>query len=201
MLGRRVFEMKISVIKDGYLLRDKNGFILDARSSVTLIQSEGRNIIVDTSIPSDKNKILAGLVEHDLSPVDIDLVINTHLHMDHCGNNNLFTKAKFIAHLKEAPIATKKNVIINGDYEINDKIKIFETPGHTFGSISVLVDSDEKYVIAGDALPLKDNYLQWVPPGINIGPALALKSMRKIVDLADIVVPGHDKIFSLNSEK
>jgi glyoxylase-like metal-dependent hydrolase (beta-lactamase superfamily II) len=190
--------MKISVIKEGLLIRDNYGLIMDARSSVTLIKGEDTNIIVDTSIPTDKNEILAGLVKHGLAPVDIDLVINTHLHLDHCGNNDLFPKARFIAHLKEAPLATKRTVIINGDYELNKSIKIIETPGHTYGSISVLVSDQRNFVIAGDALPLKDNYLNWVPPGINIGVGIALKSMRRIVELADVVVPGHDKIFDLD---
>lgn len=191
--------MKVSVIKEGLLIRDNYGLILDARSTVTLIKCEDMNIIVDTSIPTDKNEILAGLVEHGLAPVDIDLVINTHLHLDHCGNNDLFPKARFIAHLKEAPLATKRTVIINGDYELNKNIKIIETPGHTYGSISILVSAQRKFVIAGDALPLKDNYLNWVPPGINIGIGIALKSMKRIVELADVVVPGHDKMFFLDN--
>jgi glyoxylase-like metal-dependent hydrolase (beta-lactamase superfamily II) len=46
-----------------------------------------------------------------------------------------------------------------------------------------------------------DNYLKWVPPGINIDPELALNSMRKIVDWADVVVPGHDKPFRIVSRE
>ena len=42
-----------------------------------------------------------------------------------------------------------------------------------------------------------DNYLKWVPPGINFDPEIALQSMTKIVDYADIIIPGHDKPFRI----
>src|ERR1700750_329468 len=35
------------------------------------------------------------LAELDMSPADIDLVINTHLHFDHCGQNAVFKHAPF----------------------------------------------------------------------------------------------------------
>src|ERR1700737_3723925 len=34
------------------------------------------------------------LAEHDLSPADVSLVINTHLHFDHCGQNPVFAHAR-----------------------------------------------------------------------------------------------------------
>ena len=43
---------------------------------------------------------LAGL---DLSPADISLVINTHLHFDHCGQNAVFKHAAF--HVQRAELA------------------------------------------------------------------------------------------------
>ncbi|HEX9476240.1 MAG TPA: MBL fold metallo-hydrolase, partial [Candidatus Dormibacteraeota bacterium] len=35
------------------------------------------------------------LAEHDLSPADVRIVINTHLHFDHCGQNAVFKHAPF----------------------------------------------------------------------------------------------------------
>ena len=130
----------------------------------------------------------------------IDIVINTHLHGDHIGNNALFMNAQFIAHEKEFPVPLKNVNVISGDYTISENINIIETPGHTPGSISVVVyDSQEKktYVICGDALPIKDNYIKWVPPGINFNPNIALASMKKIVNIADKVIPGHDEMFEI----
>lgn len=185
--------MIIKVIKTGLLIRDDYGNILDARSTVTLIKTQNKNIIVDTGSSEDKNELIKNLENEGLDPYNIDIVIITHLHCDHTGNNNLFLKAKFIAHEKEKP--SEKYIQIHGNYNVLNGIKIFETPGHSFGSISVAIKSNKNYVIAGDALPIKDNYLKWVPPGINIGEKIAIKSMEKIIEIADIVIPGHDEPF------
>lgn len=187
--------MEVKVIKPGSLVRDKNGLILDARSSVVLVKGGDKNIIVDTGFPGEEEIIIQGLKAERLSPDDIEIVINTHLHNDHTGNNHLFKKARFIAHEKENP--GSEYHIVRGSYEVDRNIEIFETPGHTHGSVSVSVKADKIYVITGDALPTEDNYLKWVPPGINIGSRIALLSMEKIVDVGDIIIPGHDRRFEI----
>ncbi len=187
--------MTVSIIKPGILVRDKNGLILDARSTVTLIKAGDKNIIVDTGLPGEDKIIVMGLDQEGLSADDIDIVINTHLHNDHTGNNLLFRKAVFIAHEKENP--GPNYFVIDGDHDVDNNIKIFETPGHTHGSVSVAIRAENVYVITGDALPTEDNYLKWVPPGINIGSKTAIESMKKIVDIADIVIPGHDRQFKI----
>jgi glyoxylase-like metal-dependent hydrolase (beta-lactamase superfamily II) len=56
------------------------------------------------------------------------------------------------------------------------------------------------WVMAGDALPTADNYVAWVPPGINYDTEVALESMRHIVELADTIVPGHGPPFKKDGE-
>ena len=53
--------------------------------------------------------------------------MNTHAHQDHCGNNYLFSRAELL-HPKDGEI-------------IAPGVKVIETPGHTFDSISVIVDT------------------------------------------------------------
>ncbi|MEE9150395.1 MAG: MBL fold metallo-hydrolase [Thermoplasmata archaeon] len=192
--------MLIEVIKPGILVRNNLGMILQASSTVTLVSGDGHNIIVDTGVLGEGEKILEGLSKHSLSQNDIDIVINTHLHGDHISNNALFKRARFIAHAKEFPVRLKNVLVIEGDYELSENMIIIETPGHTQGSISVVVKdlkNSRTYVIAGDALPIKDNYLRWVPPGINYNPKIALASMKRIVNLANFVIPGHGEIFAI----
>lgn len=168
-------------------MRDDAGVILDARSSVTLIVSGSVKMVVDTGLAGEVDLILDHLARNGLCPDDIDLVVNTHMHPDHCGNNHLFTKAKFLS--KEGSCN-----VMDGDI-IAPGVWIMETPGHTMGSISTVCNSDKIIVIAGDALPTLDNYLQWVPPCLNIDREKAMESLVRITDLADIVVPGHDGPF------
>ena len=195
--------MLIEVIKPGILVRNNFGMILSASSTVTLIITEEHNIIVDTALPRESAQIVHALSARGLSVNDIDYVINTHLHGDHIGNNGLFLKAEFIAHAKEFPARLANVTVIEGEFAVCENVRIIETPGHSYGSISVVVEvpgRSKTYVVAGDALPIRDNYLQWVPPGIHFDPNIALASMEKIVDLADIVIPGHDAPFEITKK-
>ncbi|RPH40232.1 MAG: MBL fold metallo-hydrolase, partial [Desulfobulbaceae bacterium] len=81
-----------------------------------LVKGEGRNILVDTGLDENElfvpqgfidetglvpQSLIECLVQEGLSVEDIDIVINTHLHDDHCGNNALFPRAVFYAHKDE----------------------------------------------------------------------------------------------------
>src|SRR5256884_7204370 len=106
------------------------------------------------------------LAEHDLSPADVNIVVNTHLHFDHCGQNAVFKHAPFYVQRTELDRARKENNITNqwfdfagaryelldGDAEIAEGVRAVATPGHTVGHQSVIVESDEgDAVVIGDA--------------------------------------------------
>jgi glyoxylase-like metal-dependent hydrolase (beta-lactamase superfamily II) len=193
--------MKVQILKPGILIRDRFGNILEASSTVVLIQTQNQNIIVDTGMPEDRGIILETLEHFNLVAVNINILINTHLHNDHCGNNWIFKNADHLASPNEGGFDKKTMIAVNEGYKIDQNIKIIETPGHTRGSISVVAKVPEEnrtYVISGDAIPIQDNYLKWVPPGINFDPEISLKSMQRIVDIADIVIPGHDSAFEVS---
>jgi N-acyl homoserine lactone hydrolase len=105
------------------------------------------------------------LKEHDLSPVDVKIVVNTHLHFDHCGQNAVFKHAPFYVQRVELERARKEDTVTNqwfdfagakyelldGDGEIAEGVRAVATPGHTVGHQSVIVDSDD-----GDAVMIGD---------------------------------------------
>ncbi len=175
------------LLKPGHLERDDEGNILDARSSVTLILAGSRKIVVDTGTEDEADLITGRLAELGLSPQEVDLVINTHDHPDHCGNNGLFSRARALSGKGEGRLR-EGDIVAPG-------VWIMETPGHTLESISVVCESSRRIVVAGDAIPLMGNYLKWVPPRLHMDRDLAMKSMTKIVEVADLVVPGHDSPF------
>ncbi|MEA2045251.1 MAG: MBL fold metallo-hydrolase [Euryarchaeota archaeon] len=174
------------LLKPGSILRNEEGEILDARSSVVLIVSGSAKLVVDTGLAGEEKAILENLAMRGLDPVEVDLVVNTHNHPDHCGNNHLFSRAEMLS-----PENTEDGEAIASG------VWILGTPGHTQESISIVCESDRVVVMAGDALPTRSNYLKWVPPRLHVDGELAMKSMTMIVDLADVVVPGHDKPFSV----
>jgi Metallo-beta-lactamase superfamily. len=56
------------------------------------------------------------LAEHDLSPADVRIVINTHLHFDHCGQNAVFKHAPFYVQRRRSwsARAARKRSPLNG---------------------------------------------------------------------------------------
>jgi N-acyl homoserine lactone hydrolase len=113
------------------------------------------------------------LAEHDLSPADVRIVINSHLHFDHCGQNAVFKHAPFyiqrseldFARLQKNPtkewfdFAGAKFELLDGDTEIAEGVRVVATPGHTIGHQSVIVDTEDGgAVMVGDAAYTSDIY-------------------------------------------
>ncbi len=186
-------EVQVHLLVPGFIKRHQEA-ILEARSSSTLVRCPDHLLVVDTSTPTNRPRILRALEDLGIEPREVDLVINTHCHYDHTSNNDLFPLAQKIVHEEERLAGSKK--VREG--ELCSHVFLMHTPGHSPGSLSVLVKAEKRYVIAGDALPTKENYLRWVPPGLNYDSELALRSMRRIVENADIVVPGHGEPFQID---
>lgn len=105
---------------------------------------------------------------------DIQVVINTHIHFDHCGQNALFTGRRIMVQRRDLEVAERHMCgrygthpfdvgyhpsalegvewdVREGDFEVCKGVRVIATPGHTPGSQTVLVDTDEGTVgIAGD---------------------------------------------------
>ena len=116
------------------------------------------------------------MAEHDLSPADVRIVINSHLHFDHCGQNAVFKHAPFYIQRKELERARREETLtaewfdfagaryelLDGDAEVAEGVRIVATPGHTVGHQSVLVEGDDggggQAVMIGDAAYTADIY-------------------------------------------
>src|SRR5690348_9083657 len=70
-------------------------------SSTILLTSAAHTIVVDTGLSIQESDLLRSLRQRGLAPADVDLVINTHLHVDHCLNNALFTRAEILMSERE----------------------------------------------------------------------------------------------------
>ena len=120
----------------------------------------------------------------DLSPADITMVINTHLHFDHCGQNAVFKHAPFHVQRAELDRARRESPeltgwfdfagarfeLLDGDTEIVPGLSVITTPGHTVGHQSVLIPAaggDD--LLIGDAAYTPRLYSgpagQKLPPG------------------------------------
>ncbi len=162
------------------------------------------------------------LAKLGVTPEEIGAVIFTHLHWDHCANTGLFKNATFWVHQKELDFALDPHVLyyksyesenlnveapfkdvtfetVDGEYQYNDFITMFPTPGHCPGHQSVAVETERGvYVIAGDAVfadqnlePDKHRNLPFTPMGRYVNVFEMFESMEKIIDRADVVLTGH----------
>jgi len=137
---------------------------------------------------------LAGL---GLVPGDIDLVINTHLHFDHCGQNAVFKHAAFYVQRAELERARRESPkltdwfdfmnarfeLLDGDAEVLPGLRVIATPGHTVGHQSVFVDSadGQSDVLVGDAAYTPRQYLDPAADDLPDGQASDVTAWRASV--------------------
>jgi len=141
-----------------------------------------------------------------VTPDEIEIVINTHLHYDHTAYNKLFKKATFIVQKREMrhafvpekfesqfyqprshfDVPDLNYELIEGDYELVEGIHILSTPGHSSGHQSVLVETKKPgpIIISGDAVYLKENLEKEVIPAIHYNPSQYLSSLMRIKRIA-----------------
>jgi glyoxylase-like metal-dependent hydrolase (beta-lactamase superfamily II) len=158
---------------------------VDAGLNSLLVRTGDKTILVETGIGnklSDKlvqiykqpAQLLDNLDAAGVAPEDIDIVINTHLHFDHCGWNTMlrgdqivptFPKAKYYAQREEwehgrlqlerdaisymSPnydplIESGQMVLLDGDQGLLPGISVKVFPGHTASMQAVIVESGGK---------------------------------------------------------
>jgi glyoxylase-like metal-dependent hydrolase (beta-lactamase superfamily II) len=70
-------------------------------STCTLLRSADHLVMIDTGLSIQADELAAALKNRGVRPDQVDIVINTHLHVDHCGNNSLFPAATIFASREE----------------------------------------------------------------------------------------------------
>lgn len=191
-----------------------------------LVRGKGHNILVDTGL--DENElfcpdgffeetgmeplsIVECLKKENLDVEDIDMVINTHLHDDHCGNNLLFTHAEFYTHKTEIdfcdaphPIDHRyDNYFIEGltfhtvedGEEIVPGIVAMHSPGHTMGCLSLKVETGQGAAVITGFCCNRENFPENGPavcPGVHLDAVAAWDSIQKVKNLGVTILPMHD---------
>lgn len=238
--------MKMHLLPCGRLRMRKNIFLPAAErgetielsvSSALLRHGQG-NLLFDTgchpSVPEDPEgrwgglaklmtpimqpgeHILAGLAELGLGPDDIDVVINSHLHPDHCGCNAFFRKATFLIHADEIAAArtpgSEASGYIAADWDQpmpvdeirgqrdvfgDGRIVLLPLPGHTPGSMGALAHLERSgtFLLAGDTVSLRETLDTGIIPRNTWNAdalATSLGEVRRIEASGALVLCGHD---------
>jgi N-acyl homoserine lactone hydrolase len=137
---------------------------------VHVIDHPDARVLVDTGMTelhpwlADMDPRLWPLSEQDLDLDGIDLVVNTHLHGDHCGGNHLFAGKPIYVQRAELEDARSQDdytirewldapgveyVPVDGELELLPGIRLLPAPGHTSGTQVVVVQAGGRPVVIG----------------------------------------------------
>jgi 4-pyridoxolactonase len=161
--------------------------------------------------------IPAQLKSAGFDPEQVSYLINSHFHFDHVGGNKHLTNATNLVSKEELRHAKvpepferlgysdltfdypgTKYEQVSGDIEIADGVWLYETPGHTAGHYSLLVEMDDQpsMIFAGDAAYTYENLERQIVGGFHLDPAAAVESLRRLSWLARShgakIYPSHE---------
>jgi N-acyl homoserine lactone hydrolase len=167
-------------------------------------------------IMSADETLLPSLACVGLEPDDIDIVVNSHFHPDHCGCNQFFRKATFLAHAKEIEAANAPGAeaagYLRGDWDCgkpfeavtgekdlfgDSRVVLVSLPGHTPGTIGgrVSLDRDGEFLLAADTVSVRQNLDTDTPPRNTWNADVLRQSfeeVRRIEKSGATVICGHD---------
>ena len=206
-----------------------------------LLQSDNSIILVDTGSGNRWNEKLKNIYgingdelidqslnELNLTPEDIDIVIHSHLHFDHCGGSLIlkngklqprFPNAKYIVHKKQYEWAVNPSLrdkasfrqedfsplkdsgkleLVDDNYSL-PHIKFFVANGHTPGQLLPYVfDNKKSLLFAGDLIPLAD---QIKIPWIMAYDLNPLQTIKEKESILATICDGKSFLFFTHDEK
>jgi N-acyl homoserine lactone hydrolase len=160
--------------------------------------------------------VLAGLNDLGVDSGDIDVVICSHLHPDHCGCNAFFKRATILVHAKEleaarAPGAEKSGYLANewdhplqidelaGERDLfaDGRIVLIPLPGHTPGMTGSLVSLEKsgRFLLASDTVSLQATLDTGIVPKNTWNAELLARSLAEVAHIRSggaTVICGHD---------
>ena len=238
--------MKMHVLSGGRLRMNKRTYFPDAERgemfelpvSCILLRHPQGNVLFDTGCHPDVavdaearlgtlarymnpimpagDHVLTSLKAVGLDADDIDVVICSHLHTDHCGCNEFFKKATIFVHALEIEAANASNAFDRGyvradwDHPLrlqivdrqtdvfgDGRLTLIPLPGHSKGTTGALVKLDRsgEFLLASDALSVRANLDQRTVPRNTLDAELFLRSLDEIAKLEAAgvqIICGHD---------
>jgi hydroxyacylglutathione hydrolase len=179
-----------------------------------VIKGNYKNVMIDSGSDQNFPVLERGLFRIGLKVRDIDLVISSHEHCDHIGANRYFHESAMIAAYR---LAASK--MITGDYYVtmykgndlneipmrvhlwlenmtridlgNYSLRIFHTPGHTSGCISI-VETTHGLLFSADSV-FAGGTLSYIAESGSIGDYLDSLARIRCFGL-QALYPGHGRI-------
>ena len=205
-----------------------------------LVKAWGKTILVDTGIGSksvrapgamgteESGRLLDNLAAEGIRPEDIEIVVNTHLHFDHCGGNTVlddgrplpaFPRARYVIQQGEWEAATHPNErtrgtylveniepladarqveLVRGEAELAKGVRMVPAPGHTQDHCIVELDSGGQTAIYIGELAQHPVMLERLP-WVSAFDILPLVSMETKRDLIERATASHALLIAVHA--
>ena len=164
----------------------------DVASTCSLIVDGDRVIVVDPGLAPSQESITDPLHALGYSRSAVTDVVLSHHHPDHTINVGLFPMARIHDHWAIYDFSGRWDTVECEGRQISANVSLMKTPGHTAEDLSTVVQTvDGVYVLTHEwwssEQPIDDPH----------APDLAqLRDSRaRILDVADVIVPGHGPAF------
>jgi glyoxylase-like metal-dependent hydrolase (beta-lactamase superfamily II) len=238
--------MKMNVLSGGRLrlrktMYDANavrGETMDVPVSCILLRHSQGNILFDTGchpavaenaevhwrrlakvmtpVMKPGDNVIAALAGVGFTCDDIDVVLCSHLHADHCGCNTFFKRATFVIHAKEVAAARAPDAeaagylaseweqpapidMIDGERDLfgDGRIVLIPLPGHTPGTTGALATLDKSgtFFLASDTVSLRSTLDTGIIPRNTWNADALAKSLTEVRHIeagGATVLCGHD---------
>ncbi|KJS30269.1 MAG: beta-lactamase [Desulfatitalea sp. BRH_c12] len=233
VMGTKVFDQGMMTYQYGYgkpytipiycwYLEGGDRKILVDTGEMNPIQSADREAAIGGPIYTFEQ----GLSRWGLNPEDIDVIIHTHLHNDHCENDYKCGNADIYVHANEliqihtphpldfryledyiADVEENGQIrTVDDGHEICPGITVIHTPAHTPGGLSVMVATPGGRAIITGFCTIDLNFsppkeirameMEVIPPGTHVNTYEAYDILVKVKKMADILIPLHEPRFA-----
>jgi glyoxylase-like metal-dependent hydrolase (beta-lactamase superfamily II) len=176
----------------------------------------GRLAKVMTPVMKPGDNVIAALAGVGFTCDDIDVVLCSHLHADHCGCNTFFKRATFVIHAKEVAAARAADAeaagylaseweqpapidMIDGERDLfgDGRIVLIPLPGHTPGTTGALATLDKSgtFFLASDTVSLRSTLDTGIIPRNTWNADALAKSLTEVRHIeagGATVLCGHD---------
>jgi|KBSSwiStaDraftv2_1062776.scaffolds.fasta_scaffold17177_3 N-acyl homoserine lactone hydrolase len=136
----------------------------------------GSTARITVPIFQPEDAVVHQLPKVGLTADDIDVVVCSHMHIDHCGCNVFFKNATVVCHARELEAARAADSESKGYMRIDwdhpqrfecieaqhdlfgdGRLTLLPAPGHTPGSVIVhaVLDKDGPFLLVSDAIPVQ----------------------------------------------
>lgn len=179
---------RVDVVLNGSLTSTGGG----VASTCTLVRDGDRVIVVDPGMATGAAAILDALARFGIKPEDVTEVVLSHHHPDHTMYAGLFPNAAVHDHWAIYRGTDWEDSECDGRV-LSPSVQLARTPGHTAEDLVLIAGTPDGVVVTTHSWFHAESAVEDEDPEDL---DRLRESRRRILDVADLIVPGHGPAFT-----